>query len=223
MNLGDVLQAHREFDQALSHFVRATDIFSSINDAFSIENAAKGRLRIEAVQKLIAERDERLAIARGDREAKSTDEWLDAAVYASVHEQRLVALRAFDQIFRAHPESAEDLDKFYRYNAACCAATLGCDMCSDAKTLSPKMRAELRARALTLSRADLASWRAASDVDDAGRDRAITRLKFTQQDIDFEGVRDEQPLQTLPAAEADAWRVYWLDVADLIAKCEAKR
>lgn len=42
-------------------------------------------------------------------------------------------------------------------------------------------------------------------------------------DPDFAGVRAEEALTRLPAAEAEAWRALWREIEELAASAEEKR
>jgi hypothetical protein len=67
-------------------------------------------------------------------------------------------------------------------------------------------------------RADLAAWgQRLEKQPDQARARVQERLRFWQQDSDFNGVRGAA-LAKLPEAERQAWQQLWKDVEQMLKR-----
>jgi WD40 repeat protein/tetratricopeptide (TPR) repeat protein len=128
------------------------------------------------------------------------------------------AARLFAKAEAAELKLAEDPSFGYRYNAACCAVLAGCGLGSDASKLDDAERAQLRRQALDWLRADLAAWgQLVEKTPDQARPLAQEKLRFWQQDADFNGVRGAA-LAKLPEAERQAWQQLWKDVVQMLKR-----
>jgi serine/threonine-protein kinase len=117
--------------------------------------------------------------------------------------------------FAERPTLADDLRAGHRYNAAC-AAALAAGQGEDAAGLKDEKRSGLRRQALTWLRADLRAWaRLVQGGTPQARAAAGRALADWRQDADLTGLRDEAALAKLPAAERDACRQLWAEVAAL--------
>jgi hypothetical protein len=164
--------------------------------------------------------------------------------------QRLhaAAARRYAAAFAADPKLLNDIN--HRYNAACSAAVAGCGNgpgirdIFDAKErarlrdlmgvnledrrhpdiLDAKQRARLRRQALDWLRADLDAWaKRLADGKPADRAEVLAVMRHWQRTADLAGVRDQLGLFALPAAERDAWRKLWADVAALSEKAQGQQ
>src|SRR5207244_10488207 len=114
----------------------------------------------------------------------------------------------------ARPALADALPAGHRYDAACAAARAGA-------VPEREEAADFRRQALAWLREDLAAWRRLAD--DPARTHAQARfyLRLWQRTADLAGLRDAAGLARLPAAERDACRRLWADVAVLLARLQA--
>jgi tetratricopeptide (TPR) repeat protein len=132
------------------------------------------------------------------------------------------ALRFYTDSFAADPKLADDVRFQNRYNAACCAALVGCGQAKDAAQLDDAERARLRRQALDWLRADLAAWRQLLEKQpNQARARVQQNLRFWQQDDGLAGVRGDA-LAKLPEAERQAWQQLWADVDETLKRVNPK-
>jgi serine/threonine-protein kinase len=133
------------------------------------------------------------------------------------------AARFYAEAFAAEPGLAGDPQAGHRYNAACAAALAGCGRGQDAAGLGEKERARLRQQALDWLRADLGAWRRLLEKGPAENRPVIAgQLAHWLEDPDFAGVRGSEALARLPEAERQPWRGLWDEVADVLARAQAK-
>jgi serine/threonine protein kinase/tetratricopeptide (TPR) repeat protein len=104
----------------------------------------------------------------------------------------------------------------------------------DAAKLDEKQRARRRQQALDLLRADLEVWDKFLEKEPAKARQAaplhpldnspalMQRMQRWLADPTFAGVRGENALAKLPEAERSAWQKFWADVADTLARAQAK-
>jgi tetratricopeptide (TPR) repeat protein len=118
---------------------------------------------------------------------------------------------------------ADDLQKEYRYNAACAAALAGCRHGNDAEALGANERARLRRQAQGWLRADLAAWRAVLEKEPVKAAPVVAQQMARRlQDTDFAGVRGSEALARLPEEERQAWQKLWAEVSQLRTKARAE-
>jgi hypothetical protein len=165
------------------------------------------------------------AFLKGEGQPADTAEWLALAHLCQRYKQLYTAAaRFYTGAFSTDTQLADNLQKQFRYNAACAAALAAAGRGEDAAALSPKKRARLRRQALDWLRDDLVAW---TKVVEQGpsKDRAVVKqiLLHWQQDPDLAGVRDEEELVWLVAEERRACRQLWVDVEELIKRSQVKR
>ncbi|HLN26280.1 MAG TPA: tetratricopeptide repeat protein [Gemmataceae bacterium] len=133
--------------------------------------------------------------------------------------RHVAAARLYADAFSADPKLADDLKAGHRYNAACFAALAAAGQGTDAGKLDDQEHRRLRQQALAWLRADLDLW---SKRLEGGKpeDRQVVRntLDHWQRDSDLAGVRETDALKKLSAAELEAWRKLWGDVAEVLKK-----
>jgi hypothetical protein len=129
----------------------------------------------------------------------------------------VAAARFYKEAFEEEPRLADDLQGKHRYHAVRAAVRAACGQGLDAGGLGDGERAQLRKDALQWLTADLAAWTwvANHNVPQAHAE-VKQRLGGWQQDAELAGVRDASALERLPAAERDAWRKLWDDIARLL-------
>jgi tetratricopeptide (TPR) repeat protein len=168
--------------------------------------------------KQFAKRETKLAQILGGR-ARPADaaECLELALMCQKYKQLYAAaLHFYEEAFAAQPGLANDLQKQYRYDAACMAALAAAGQGRDAKALPDQERARLREQARTWLRDDLKACRQQLDKDPAkARPLVAQRMRHWQDDTDFAGVRGKEALGRLPEAEHQEWQKLWEDVAAL--------
>jgi tetratricopeptide (TPR) repeat protein len=161
------------------------------------------------------------AFRRGEAEPVSADECLKLAVLCRHRKLYFTASRLYADAFRADPKRAEELTAWHRYNLACYCALAAVGEGADGRPLPDKVVVMLRRQALAALRADLAVWRRRRD---GGKPEDLKVLVFALQhwqvDRDLVSVRDPDELAKLPAAEAEAYRQLWDDVAALLRATE---
>jgi tetratricopeptide (TPR) repeat protein len=123
------------------------------------------------------------------------------------------AARFYRDAFAVAPQLAEDPSNA-RYDAACCAARVGCGQGKDADRLEELERARWRQQALDWLCADLTWWGKTLENGKADiRAKLQQTLRHWQTDADLAGVRDPDGLAKLPDKELQAWQSLWADVA----------
>jgi hypothetical protein len=95
----------------------------------------------------------------------------------------------------------------------------GCGQGQDDPRPDDAARAELRRRALSWLRADLAveAMNLAKGTPEARRVQALGLINWTN-DPDLAGVRDPEALTKLPSLEQKAWHDLWSEVGALLEK-----
>jgi hypothetical protein len=141
----------------------------------------------------------------------------------SHHQRYAAAARFFAEAFAGDPKLADDVEHWYRYNAACCATLAACGQGKDAVTLGQPERARMRKLAHNWLRADMQHWtkmlEGGKPVD---RAKVLFLMQHCQRDTDLAGVRDRKALATLPEAERRLWERLWADVAALLARAQQR-
>ena len=156
------------------------------------------------------------ALFTGQEEPKDPAERLTLGLGWHKHKRRYAtAARCYSEAFAAQPALAQDPRTHDRYNAACAAALAGCGQGQDAGGLSDRERARLRQQALDWLKEDLRAWGQLLEAQPDQTRAAAGRLAHWLKDPDFAGVRGEQALAKLPAAERAAWQRLWKEVQAL--------
>ncbi len=169
----------------------------------------------------IVELDRKLpALLQGKEQPANNAERLEIADLCQRRKQLYTTtVRFYTEAFAHDAKLADQLQKQYRYNAACAAALAGCGQGKDADKLREGERAQLRRQALEWLRADLALWAKQTEhADDKVRAAIQQTLKHWQTDTDLVGIRDKDALEKLPEAERHDFRKLWDDVAALLTK-----
>jgi WD40 repeat protein len=135
-----------------------------------------------------------------------------AAMLAQGAGRTAAAAKAYADAFASEPRSADDLDAYHRYNAACAAARAASGSGADASGLGAEQRTALRRQALEWLQADLRA-RQGWATNPAGRAALHKDLAHWQADSDLAGVRDKEGLSRLPAGERADWEKLWAEVA----------
>jgi tetratricopeptide (TPR) repeat protein len=218
-NLGLILVRQGQFRQAVEE-LRLGDQLGSRNPRWPYPSAQWLR---QAEQ--LAQLDDRLsAVLQSKAQPKDAAERIDFARLCQLHRKYYAAsARFYAEAFTAQPALADDPARGHRYNAACAAALAGCGQGRDTADLDGKQRARLRRQALGWLRANLEAWGKllAKDIEKSG---PIVRqnMQHWQKDPDFAGVRGTEALARLPEPERSAWQKLWADVADTVARAQAR-
>ena len=216
-NLGVLHRSNGDFSEALASFQRAWSIWSPRQDAVSVDRAERAKQLIEDLQQA----PRLLAIARGEQEAESEQEWFAAAESALLRKDHLGAVRTYTRAFAAFPESVGVAG--HAYNAACAAALAASADSQVAARSTDAEKAALRARAHSWLAGDLKRWSFEAGADATRRAEVTRTLGWWQQDGDLAAVRDPRALASLPDEEAEDWRALWRDVAATLNQWEDGR
>ena len=209
-NLGTVLERQGKLEEALCELNDAYEIFSERSDSYAIEWSGIVFERIERLEQLLSRQDEYQAIARGEQDAGTGQDWMLAAEWAYRNHQHAQSVSTYSRGFEAAPELLAQPP--HPYNAACAAALAGGGMGHGAEDLSDMDRAEMRLQARDWLACELARLTRLVAADASQREEAIRKLQWLYDDQDLAGVRDSEALATLPAAEAGNWHAFWRDV-----------
>jgi tetratricopeptide (TPR) repeat protein len=129
------------------------------------------------------------------------------------------AARFYTEAFAHDARLADDLQKWYRYNAACCAARAGCGQGADGRLLPDKVSWRLRHQALDWLKADLAARAMLLKRNDPALKQLVRQnLEHWRQDADLAGLRDQDAVAKLSAEEQEACRGLWAEVEALLQK-----
>jgi serine/threonine protein kinase/tetratricopeptide (TPR) repeat protein len=215
-NLGDVLLEQGHFAEALAAFKRSHEL-----GAKDPRWPSASAQRVREVEQIVALEGKLPHLLQGEGQPADAAGWLALARCARYKKLHVAATGFYARAFAAQPERASDLDRGARYEAACAAALAGCGQGQDAAPLDAKERARLRGQALAWLRADLA-LRAKQVASGRPKEREAGQagLHSWRRDRHLAGVRDDA-LDKLPAAEREAWRKFWADVADAPAGVQA--
>ena len=126
----------------------------------------------------------------------------------------------FGKAFAKQPRAAENLNKAYRYNAACAAARAAAGKGIGADKLDLKEKTGLRQQALQWLQADLAARTRFLEKNPFLALRIQDDMNHWQRDPDLAGLRDEKELAKL-AQERAAWQKLWTEVAALSKQARA--
>jgi serine/threonine-protein kinase len=180
--------------------------------------------RVSDAERLAKMETKLLAILEGKEKPADAAECLALAQMCQFKNLFAASVRFYSQAFAHDAQLADDLPKSTRYNAACAAALTGCGQGEDAGQLDDKERARLRRQALDWLKADLALWiRQTASAKPEERAAVQRMLNHWQADSDLAGLRDDNELKKLPAAERDECRQLWADVAAVLEKANGKK
>jgi serine/threonine protein kinase/tetratricopeptide (TPR) repeat protein len=218
-NLGGTLLRQSRFAQAEASFQRCLELLSA-GDPWREGTA----MRLKQARRLL-ELDKKLpSILSGETKPTDSAEFLDLIELCQIKQLNAAAARFSKLALADKPALADELDKGYRYDAACFAALAAAGQGKDAGKLTDQERADLRKQALQWLRADLAAWSKQFDeAADKARPVVQDRMNHWKQDTDLTGVRDPKALEKLSPDERDAWQRLWKDVDALLAKTREKK
>ncbi len=140
-------------------------------------------------------------------------EWMECARVCKAKRMYSAAARLFGDAFTAGPGLAEDLPSAHRYHAACSAALAAAGQGEDA-ALDESQRTAWSRKAREWLKDDLALCRRRKEGD--GPPTLQQMLSHWQHDRDLSVVREPADLAKLPAAEREAWKQFWSEVATLL-------
>ncbi|MBL8897327.1 MAG: tetratricopeptide repeat protein [Planctomycetes bacterium] len=211
-NLGGCFLRLQRFEEAEVSLRRAEQLWSEKGDAFSREWLKRTRSTLAEIERMVVPESTLMEIARGEREGESASAFVSAARLASRRGQNAMAARTYARAFAAFPELSRTAP--YLYHAACEAALAGCGQGEDAGTLDEEGRAALReqARRWLSQETDRLRQEIAAGAERAKAARE--QMGFVRQSTELAGVRGES-LDTLPEAEASAWRELWRQIEAL--------
>jgi tetratricopeptide (TPR) repeat protein len=215
-NLGWVLRWQGKFSEAATSFRRCHEL--TAKDSRQHDRSAELVKQCQAFIEL----DSKLSrFLKHELQPANADERLALAQMCQLGGKSLhaAAARFYADAFAERPLLADDLQRMYRYNAACAAAQAGCRQGKDADNLDDRKRASLRQQALKWLRDDLVAWQRLMKKDPRG---FLHHMRHLQKDEDFAAVRDPKALARLPESERSAWENLWEEVKTTLRKAEAK-
>jgi len=127
----------------------------------------------------------------------------------------------FGKAVAKEPRAGENLNKGYRYNAACAAALAAAGKGIGADKLDLKEKTDLRQQALQWLEADLAARARFLQKNPLLAIRIIDDLQQWQKDPDLAEVRDDNELATLAVEQRAAWQKFWTQVGALAKQARA--
>lgn len=125
------------------------------------------------------------------------------------------ASELYAMLFSAEPKMADDLEKSYRYDAACYATLAAAGQGVGADQLDAKEKTRLRKRALNWLLEDLAAREKLLAENRLAAVKIKRDMLHWQADTDLLGIRDEKELAKLPTDEKAALTQFWADVQRL--------
>jgi tetratricopeptide (TPR) repeat protein len=217
-NLGQVLEKQGRFAPALRAYRRAHEL-GSRDPRWPYPTSSW----IRQCGRLIAVESKLQAVLRGEKLSLTASERMDLADLCLRKGLTATAARFFNEAFAADPKLAGGRRLGPRYNAACAAALASCGQGKDAGGLNEMERARLRHQALRWVVTELAAWdQLLKKGSEKTRAVVVAQMRDWQRDPDLAGVRGKEALAKLPEAERPAWQKLWTDVADTLARAEAK-
>ena len=220
LDLGRLLARRGKFRESLESLERG----HSLNLKHSGGNRSAEGWVLEA-RRLVELEAKLPAILKGEVAPKDVEERLALVDFCYKAGHQAAAARFADEAFAGRPDLADDLAKYYRYNAACSAALAASGPTRDDPAPDEAARSGLRAKALGWLRDDLATLSRpleAGPGDGPARSKTVLEhLALWKDDPDLAGIRDEESLAKLPEAERVAFRSLWADVDALRKKAES--
>ncbi|HTU92576.1 MAG TPA: tetratricopeptide repeat protein [Gemmataceae bacterium] len=219
-NLGQVLQQQGRFDEALASRRRGHELGLK-RPGWRYPSAQW----VRDAERLLVLDNKLPAILSGNEAPANPGEAVAlASMCQQPYKKRLAAAaRLYADAFAAEPKLTADLNRRYRYNAACAAALAAAGQGKDARQLPDKSVAMFRRWALVWLRDDLTAYIKLAEKSNPTANKAIPqRVAHWRSDPDLASVRDPQALDRLPENERAAWQALWRDV-DELAKRAAKK
>jgi hypothetical protein len=134
---------------------------------------------------------------------------------------RVLVARTYERAVAAYPDLSVSYP--HQFNAARAAALAGCGVHASAPALTDAEKARLREQAREWLGAEVAGWRKGLAGGDESARTAARRSAHALVDADFACVREQAALDSLPPAEAAAWRELWASLGQIAAAREAPR
>jgi tetratricopeptide (TPR) repeat protein len=218
-NLSVLLANEGRFAEALIHVRRAEELAAKIPDWSS--PTAQMRRQCERYVEL----ESKLAsFIEGKITPASPDEQNELGEVCRVKGLYRAAAGFYKQAFDARPTLVDDPRTDRRYNSACVAALAAAGQGKDADRLDDRQRARLRGLALEWLRADLAAWRRLLEREpDKIGPLIVQQMRHWLADTDFAGVRGPEALAKRPESERKSWQRLWDDVANTLARAQARK
>jgi tetratricopeptide (TPR) repeat protein len=218
-NLGWVLFDQGQFAEALAAMERGHELgskrrgweYPSANWILQFKGFAELEGRLPAVLK-------------GNDRPKNVYDWAALADVAYRKGQHAASAGLWRDLFLAAPGAAENPQSHHRWWAARVAALAGSGKGKDHPPTDENTRAQLRKQARDWLQADLNDW---GKLLDSGLPKDKTALIATLQewktDPNLAGLRDQEVLARLPAAERQVCLKLWAEVETLLAKARADK
>jgi serine/threonine protein kinase/Flp pilus assembly protein TadD len=217
--VGLKLQSKGQFLQALAALCRGHER-GSRNPRWLYPNSGQWVRDCER----LAELDARLpAVLRGEAEPATAVERIQYVTLCRIKGLNVAAARIAQEAFAAEPALAGASNLRHRYNAACAAALAAAGLGADTPPPGEAERAGWRRQALDWLRAELANrrWQLEGRAPQAPFE-VQRELWHWQHDRELAGVRDEAALAQLPEEDRAAWRQFWAEVDQTLARARAR-
>jgi serine/threonine-protein kinase len=216
-HFGEVLRAQGAFASALASFQRGHELASQYpNWQYPSARHQKNCQRLLEMERQLP------AILAGKVQPASVAEQIAFAQLCYLKKHYAAAARFWVVALAKDPSLGDDRTSNHHYHAACAAALAGCGLGADADSLSEPARAGSRQQALDLLTKDLVrERRLLANAHPKDIPLLRQRLRSWLCDHDLAEVRDAAALSRLPSREAQAWRQFWVNVAELLARTEA--
>ena len=123
----------------------------------------------------------------------------------------------FREAFARQAVLADSMERGYRYNAACNAALAGCGKGKSDPPTDRATRVAWREKAREWLKSELLAWNSRLKRGPTqGNGQIATALARWKIDKDLAGIRDEDELKQLPAAEQATCRALWAEADALL-------
>jgi hypothetical protein len=214
-NLGHVLRDHGDFAAALKALQKGHEL-GQRQPRWPFPSAAW----VKQCQQLLTLEQKLPAVLKGD--PAEAGELLALADLCQRYKKRYRDSAAlFAKAFAKEPRAAENLNKAFRYNAACAAALAAAGKGVGADKLDLKEKTGLRQEALQWLQADLAARARFLQKNPLLAIRMVEDLQHWQKDPDLVEVRHDKELDKLAVEERAAWQKFWTGVKALSKQARA--
>src|SRR5262249_27450828 len=126
------------------------------------------------------------------------------------------------RVFTKEPKIVEDLDQYYRYNAACSALCASADRGAQGGSISNVEQTRLRVQALHWLWEDLQARAARLEHDPTWAIQLQTDIDLWKNDADLIAIRDEKEIAKLNADERNMVKRLWVGVDTLEKKAKQR-
>ena len=170
----------------------------------------------------LAALESRWPALRNGRPARDNQERLFFADLAYHRKHFATAARLWAEAFASDAKLLPAREASHAYDAARAAVLAAAGKGIDDPPPDDAAKAEFRARALDLLKAELAAWSRALDEEPAKSRPLVSRtLELWRADPDLTSVRDADALARLSEEDQRSWRVFWSDVDTLKDRAKA--